>query len=86
MEQGDLCKFLPFSHDNNTVDGKFLPYRKSSGSERNADGQEKVLDPLSSRLSRRERQIMDIVFRLGRARRRRFWPESRPPTGDAIRR
>ena len=47
----------------------------------------RVLDPLSSRLSRRERQIMDIVFRLGRATAAEILAGiPTPPTGDAIRR
>ncbi len=44
-------------------------------------------DPLTSRLSRRERQIMDVVFRLGRATAAEILagiPD--PPSRDAIRR
>jgi len=47
----------------------------------------KALDSIGSRLSRRERQIMDVVFRLGRATAAEIVagiPD--PPTKDAIRR
>ena len=46
-----------------------------------------AFEPLTSRLSRRERQIMDVVFRLGKATAAEILagiPD--PPTGDAIRR
>jgi len=47
----------------------------------------KALDSIGSRLSRRERQIMDVVFRLGKATAAEIVagiPD--PPTKDAIRR